>query len=103
MIKFTMTKIVDINSTGMLLKERGSLCFISFEDCAKNFAIENSLKKTKCVATRNIENLTFTFYANKKIKVVFKRRFFARKSAVNKFMELQKLLDKYGYTSYDLT
>ena len=80
---------------------------INFEECAKNYAKENSLENSRCVATRDITKLTFTFYTQPKIGLVFKKHFFkdlvSGKSAVSKFLELQKAINKYGFTSYDLS
>lgn len=100
-------EILDINGYGLTIKYNKSDAFISFDECAKNYANENSLKNSRCVATRDMTKLTFTFYTQPKIKVVFKKHFFkdlfSGRSAVSKFLELQKAINKYGYTSYDLS
>ena len=102
-----LQEIVDINSSGLTLKHESANIFICFNDCAENYANEKSLETSKCVATRDITNLTFTFYTNPKTKVVFKKHFLkdllSGKSAVRKFLDLQKTINKYGYTSYDLS
>lgn len=66
-------EIVDINISGIILKNKN--IFICFDDCAKNYANEKSLKKSKCIATRDITNLTFIFYTKPKTKVVLKKHF----------------------------
>ena len=99
--------ILDITSSGLTLKYKNRNIFICFDECAKNYANEKSLEMSKCVATRDITKLTFTFYTHPKIKVVFKKHFikdlFSRKTAVSKFLELQKAIVEAGYTSYDLS
>lgn len=101
------SEIVNINGFGITAKSGKKDVKICFDECAKNYANENSLDKSRCVATRNISKLTFTFYTNPKTKVVFKKHFlkilFSGRSAVSKFFELQKAINKYGYTSYDLS
>ena len=96
-------EIVNINSLGITVKSGKTDIKICFDECAKNYANENSLENSRCVATK----LTFTFYTQPKIRVVFKKHFFkdlvSGKSAVSKFLELQKAINKYGYTSYDLS
>ena len=100
-------ELVNIDSSGITVKNSSAEFFISFEECVKNYANENSLENSRCVATRDITKLTFTFYTQPKIRVVFKKHFFkdlvSGKSAVSKFLELQKAINKYGYTSYDLS
>ena len=100
-------EIVHINSSGITVKSGKTDIKICFEECVKNYANENDLENSRCVATRNITKLTFTFYTQPKISVVFKKHFFidlfSKKSAVSKFLELQKAINKYGYTSYDLS
>lgn len=100
-------EIVNINSSGITVKSGKTDIKICFDECAKNYANENSLENSRCVATRDITKLTFTFYTHPKIKVVFKKHFFkdlfSGRSAVSKFLELQKAINKYGYTSYDLS
>lgn len=92
-------KIVAIDDGGVWLKYQSNEIYINFEECAKNYANENSLKQCRCVATRDITKCIFTFYTVPKIKVVFKS--FFRKTAVKKFHELNKAIIKAGYSSCD--
>ena len=100
-------EIVNINNSGITVKSGKTDIKIFFDECAKNYANENSLENSRCVATRDITKLTFTFYTQPKIRVIFKKHFFkdlvSGRSAVSKFLELQKTINKYGYTSYDLS
>ena len=106
-IRIEIENIVSIDSTGITVKNGEADVVINFEECAKNYAKENSLENSRCVATRDITKLTFTFYTQPKIRVVFKKHFFkdlvSGKSAVSKFLELEKSINKCGYTSYDLS
>lgn len=101
------SEIIDINSSGFILKHKKTSVFISFDECSRNYANEKSVEMSKCVATRDITKLTFTFYTNPKTEIVFKKNFlkdlFSGKSAVGKFLDLEKIINKYGYTSYDLS
>ncbi len=100
-------KIVDISSSGITVKIGERVIRISFDECAENYAEENSLENSRCVATRDITKMMFTFYTRPKISVVFKKHLFENlisgKTAVDRFWELQKTINKYGYTSYDLS
>ena len=100
-------EIVNINSLGITAKRGKTDIKICFNECVKNYANENSLENSRCVAIRDITKLTFTFYTQPKIRVVFKKHFFkdlfSGKSAVSKFLDLQNAINKYGYTSYDLS
>lgn len=100
-------EVVDINSKGITLKYRNSNVFIEFEECARNYAKQNFLNSSKCVAVRDITALTFIFYTCPKTKMVFKKNFltslFTGKSAVSKFMDLQNSINRFGFTSFDLS
>lgn len=101
------SEIVNINNSGITVNSGETDIKICFDECAKNYANEKFLENSCCIATRDITKLTFTFYTQPKIRVVFKKHFFkdlfSGKSAVSKFLELQKAINKYGYTSYDLS
>lgn len=100
-------EIVTINKKGITLKTRESNIYVDFGECVKNFAHENSLEESRCVATRDITNLTFTFYTDTKVTLVFKRNFFKEllsgKTAASRFLDLKKDINNYGYTTYDLS
>lgn len=99
--------VIDVTENGILLESQKDRIFINFEDCAKSFSSEKGSKFGKCVATRDITTLSFTFYTQPKTRVVFKKHFFkdivVANSALKRFQELQKAIVKVGYTSYDLT
>ena len=100
-------EIVNMNRSGITVKSGKTDMKICFEECVKNYANENFLENSRCVATRDITKLTFTFYTQPKIRVVFKKHFFkdlfSGKSAIRRFLELQEAINRYGYTSYDLS
>ena len=100
-------ELLDVSSSGLTIKCNNSDMFISFDECAKNYANENSLENSCCVATRDITKQTFTFYTQPKIRVIFKKHFFkdlfSGRSAVSKFLDMQKAIVEAGYTSYDLS
>lgn len=98
-------KIIDVTEEGILLESQKERIFICFDDCAKNFSLEKGDPFSRCVATRDITTLSFTFYTQPKTKVVFKKSFLktiiAGKSAESMFFGLQKAIVEAGYTSYD--
>lgn len=99
-------KVIGVTKEGITLESDGEKIYIDFDDCVKNFSLEKG-KVCKCVATRDITTLSFTFYTHPKTNVVFKRNFFkeliAGKSATSKFLDMQKAIVEAGYTSYDLS
>ena len=99
--------VIDVTKEGIRLKSTKEDIYICFDDCVKNFSSENGKEFCKCVATRDITALSFTFYTQPKTTLVFKKSFLkdliAGKSAVSKFFDLQKAIVEAGYTSYDLS
>lgn len=99
--------IVNVDRSGITVKGDRADVKISFAECASNYAKERFLATSNCVATRDATKLTFIFYTNPKTRVIFKKRFlrnlFSGKTAVSKFLELQRTIRKYRYTSYDLS
>lgn len=95
--------VISVSERGLSLGCKKNSIDINFEECAKNYATEFNLKVSKCVATRDIATLSFTFYTQPKTKVVFKKRFTWNKSGVSNFFKLQKAIINAGYTSYDLS
>ncbi len=99
--------VIDVTKEGITLESAGDKIYIDFGECAKNFSLEKGSEFCKCVASRDITTLSFIFYTQPKTNVVFKKRFFkdliAGKSAISKFLDMQKAIVKVGYTSYDLS
>lgn len=98
--------VIDVTKEGITLESGREKIYINFDDCIKNFSLEKGKEFCKCVATRDITTLSFTFYTQPKTNVVFKRSFkdlIMGKSAVSKFFDMQKAIAKVGYTSYDLS
>lgn len=99
--------IIDVTDERIILESQKGKIYIYFDDCARNFSLEKGIEFCKCVATRDITTLSFTFYTKPKTKVVFKKYFLknlvAGKSTVSKFFNLQKAIVEAGYTSYDLS
>lgn len=99
-------KVIAVTKEGITLESARKKIYIDFNDCAKNFSSEKG-KDCKCVATRDITTVSFTFYTQPKTKVVFKSSFFkkliAGKSSTDKFSDMQKAIAEVGYTRYDIS
>ena len=67
MIQFNYNNIIKISKDGIQLEDKNNSIFISFSECTQHYAIENSLPKSNCVATRDITVPIFTFYSNPKV------------------------------------
>ena len=81
---------------------------IIFDECRINWAKSRGIKPedTFCVADRNriAEIPYFTFYTNERIKVLFKRSIFPWDTKDKKaFLNIQMGLNRFGYSSYDLS
>lgn len=100
-------EIINISSLGLTLKHGQDEKYICFDECAKNYANEKHLASSKCVAERDISKRIFIFYTNPKTKISFKKNFLnyicSGRSADDKFSDLQKAINQYGYTTYDLS
>ena len=99
-------KVIDVTKKGITLQSASEKICIDFDDCAKNFSLEKG-NVCKCVAVRDITKLSFTFYTSPRTNIIFKKSFFkdliAGKSAMSKFLDMQKAIVEAGYTSYDLS
>ena len=108
MLQFTNDDIAEITKEGISFKTPNGDMKISFFECGQNFAFENSLDDSNCVATRNITVPEFIFYSNPKVQVRFKKNgfivtLFSKKPWHIKFYELQKDIERFGYTTWDLS
>ena len=99
--------ILPVDGDGVWLIYQKDKMFIDFEECARNYAIENNLSQSRCVATRDVMKHKFIFFTMPKTIVIFKNSFWKDvllgKSAINKFHKLQKEIICAGYSSYDLS
>lgn len=99
--------VIEVTESEVILKTSKGRISINFDDCAKNFSLEKGVESCNCVATRDITSLSYIFFTVPKIKVIFKKHFFydfvTGKTAVNKFLDLQKAIVHAGYTTYDLS
>ena len=103
---FTEDAISEITREGISLKNG---IFIYFSVCAENFKKANPKSNGKCVGEREITDWSFTFYANPKpIMIIFIPRnklieFFSLNDTIKRFHSLQRKINDFGYTTYDLS
>ncbi len=103
---FTENEIAEITRKGISLKNG---VFIDFSVCAENFKKANPKSSGKCVGEREITDWSFTFYANPKpIMIIFTPRnklieFFSVNDTIKRFHSLQRKINDFGYTTYDMT
>ena len=108
MLQITNESIVQITREGITFQTPNGDKRIVFSECKRNYASENSLIESNCVATHDITVPVITFYSNPKVEVLFKKKnffqgLFLKKTWHTKFFELQKAVQKFGYTMYDLS
>ena len=100
-------KIVSVSSKGVVLENDSGRKFIDFKNCGKQHDGENGdTKRRKCVAARNVMNFEFIFYTVPPTKLVLKKNFFQRifsGSSFSDFVDLKKTIEKYGYSTFDLS
>ena len=100
-------ELIKTNMNGLIVKRNGQEKFVGFEECALNYARKNGFENSKCVAERDITNLTFSFFATELIRVKFKRSLIralvTRKTAIHRFRDLQQFIVESGYSSFDLS
>lgn len=103
---FTEDEIVEITRKGISLRNG---IFIDFSVCAENFKKANPKSSGKCVGEREITDWSFTFYATPKpIMIKFTPRnklfeFFSANDTIKRFHSLQRTINDFGYTTYDMT
>ena len=99
------SNIVRIDEKGITLSADR---FISFAECARNFRLEKGGGKT-CVGERDVTDLSFAFYTAPHptvIKFFPKGKLplpFAKTKTTSRFLLLQKQIEKYGYSTYDMS
>lgn len=49
----------EIKDEEVIIKNKGTIFYISLSDYAKNFSVERSTKKIKCVADRDVSSLSY--------------------------------------------
>ena len=81
---------------------------IDFVECRNNWARYHNLSSsdTVCIAERYSKDneLYFVFFTNEKVKLNFKtNRILFRKKNKKEFVKMQIMINRYGYSSYDMS
>lgn len=105
MKEYSYKDIQKITKVGILFRDGFELLF---EECRNEWSIENDIKKEEsyCVAERDSLAKTpyFLFYSKNRIKVLFdKKGVFGKKRNKDDFQNLQVVLNRFGFSSYDIT
>ena len=104
---YTEGDIAGISANGISLK---NMTFINFRECAYNFQQIHGGAGT-CVAERDITgtNPSFGFYTAPKTTHIFFlqkskiKEFFSKRNTLHRFQDLQKQIESFGYSTYDLS
>ena len=104
---YTENDILCISAEGIFLK---NMQFISFRACAQNYARIHG-GSGRCVGERDISgsNFSFAFYTAPKTTHIFYipekkwKRIFIKITAEQRFQNLQKQIESFGFTTYDMT
>ena len=105
MREYRYQEIQEITKSGIVFQD--GFAFL-FKECRKEWCAKYRIKSDQscCVAKRNIEAKPpyFLFYTKEKVKVLFDTKgILGRKRNEKDFLDLQFILTKFGYSSYDLT
>ena len=105
MVEYAYKKIESIDSDGIVFTDGNR---IPFEKCINNWAEENGMKCTgsRCIAERNstANPAYFLFFSTEKVKVTFRHSILPWSKRHKKaFLKLQKEINQYGYSSYDIS
>ena len=104
---YTEGDIAGISANGISLK---NMTFINFRECAYNFQQIHGGAGT-CVAERDMtgSNPSFAFYTSPKTIHIFflpksrLKEFFAKKNTPQRFYDLKRMIESFGYSTYDLS
>ena len=104
---YTEDEIAGISPNGISLK---NMKFINFRECAYNFQQVHGGKGT-CVAERDITgtNPSFRFYTAPKTTHIFFlpkskiKAFFSKRNIFQRFHDLQKQIESFGFTTNDIS
>lgn len=105
MKEYSYSNIREITRYGILFTDGYEL---SFKECNEEWCAEHRINKEEshCVAIRDSLEKTpyFLFWCKDKVKVLFdKKGIFYKKKNGSDYIELQKILNGFGFSSYDLT
>lgn len=107
-IRCNYCDVVKVNTEGIIIQKSKFNFKIKFEECAQNYANKKMISESRCVASRDIRKLCFTFYSDPQITIDFNLRIsilnrFVRKVLIHRFLKFQKIINKCGYSTYDLS
>lgn len=105
MIEYSYKDIQKITKAGILFIDGFEFLF---EECKNEWSVQNNIKggQSCCVAERySFTKIPyFLFFSKKRVKVLFdKKGIFGKKRNKNDFQNLQVVLNRFGFSSYDMT
>ncbi|MDE7268701.1 MAG: hypothetical protein K2N89_14680 [Lachnospiraceae bacterium] len=105
MREYSYKDIKKITKAGILFRDGFELLF---EECRNEWSVEKGMNREHsfCVAERDClaKIPYFLFYSKKRVKVLFdKKGIWSKKKNENDFYNLQVVLNRFGFSSYDMT
>ena len=105
MREYSYKDIQTITKTGILFRDGFELLY---EECRNEWSVEKKVngEQSCCVAERNslAKIPYFLFYSKEKIKVLFdKKGIWGKKKNESDFRNLQIVLNRFGFSSYDMS
>ncbi len=102
---FSEKDVAEITDQGITLSNEKT---ISFADCVKNYALYNDTKGLPIIGERDITDLSFMFYSSPRIVMIkfLKKPWLVElfsTSVYQRFHNLQKQINSFGYITRDLS
>lgn len=95
-------KVLSAEGDFLSLRCREGNVQIDLKECAKNAAHELGAPDTHCAADRDVTAFEFIFYTEPKTILRIRRGIFGRVSCA-RFREIERAVQRCGYTSRDLS
>ena len=114
LVKYSDHNIVAINQSDstIIIKKNNSFHTIDLKTCAENFKKEHGASNGNCVGDRNIHGAYFCFQTSGTSTMIYFKRIYIINlfgnrilygSRLRRFLKLHKILNRLGYSTYDLT
>jgi len=105
MREYSYKDVQEITEAGILFKDGFKLFF---EECRNGWAMVNKIQREEsyCVAERDIlaKPSYYLFFSQDRVKIVFDNKGIReKKKNKNRFQNLQKILNSFGLSSYDMS
>jgi hypothetical protein len=105
---YPFESITNLTHDGFTVSDNTGAIRVIFRDCNKFYVAETNAANSRCVGTRDVSRLVFTFCGDPEVSITCKKpgvwkRLFSRENGAAQFHDFQKKIEGFGYTTMDLT